>query len=79
MQAVFAKTERKPLKSTAMHTQETSDAALVQVHELENRWLDCYLRGDTAGFADLLDEQFVYSSERSVFYKAEYVANLALG
>jgi hypothetical protein len=74
-----AQTERKPLKSTAMHTQETSDAALVQVHELENRWLDCYLRGDNAGFADLLDEQFVYSSERSVFYKAEYVANLASG
>jgi ketosteroid isomerase-like protein len=74
-----AETERKSLKSTPMHAQETSDAAQVQVQELENRWLDCYLRGDSAGFADLLDEQFVYSSERGVFQKAEYVANLASG
>jgi hypothetical protein len=62
-----------------MNAQETLHAALVQVQELENQWLDRYLRGDVGGFADLLDEQFVYSSERGVFYKAEYVANLASG
>jgi hypothetical protein len=62
-----------------MNAQEMLHAALAQVQELEHQWLDRYLQGDAAGFADLLDEQFVYSSERGVFHKAEYVANLASG
>ena len=57
---------------------KTSSAAK-QLAELENRWLEYYLGANVAAFAELLDEQFVYTSERGVFGKAEYVANLAAG
>lgn len=50
-----------------------------EIQTLEDRWLAVYLAGDVDGFADLLDDDFVYSSERGVFHKAEYVANLASG
>lgn len=50
-----------------------------QIQALEDRWLEVYLAGDVDGFADLLDDDFVYSSERGVFHKTQYVANLASG
>ncbi len=56
-----------------------AQAAGTEIRALEDRWIACYLRGDTAGFAALLDDAFVYSSERGVFRKAEYVENLASG
>jgi ketosteroid isomerase-like protein len=50
-----------------------------QIKALEARWITCYLAKDTSGLADLLAEDFMYSSERGVFGKKEYVANLASG
>jgi len=50
-----------------------------QLRELEAEWNRTYLAGDVKGFAALLDENFVYSSERGVFRKDAYVSNLASG
>lgn len=61
-----------------MSLTETASAT-DQIARLEQRWLDCYLSADVPAFAALLDENFVYTSERGVFRKAEYVANLAAG
>jgi ketosteroid isomerase-like protein len=45
----------------------------------EQRWNEVYLAGDADAFADLLLDDFVYTSERGVFNKTTYVANLATG
>ncbi len=45
----------------------------------ERRWNEIYLAGDVDAFADLLLDDFVYTSERGVFDKTTYVSNLATG
>ena len=50
-----------------------------RIRELESEWIEAYLATDTDRFAALLHEEFVYSSERGVFRKDEYVANLGSG
>lgn len=49
------------------------------LHGLDTEWNRTYLSGDVEGFAALLDENFVYSSERGIFRKDEYISNLASG
>lgn len=49
------------------------------VRACEAEWIRVYLAQDADAFAALLDERFVYSSERGVFRKDEYVGNLASG
>lgn len=46
---------------------------------MEARWNEIYLEGDVEAFRDLLLEDFVYTSERGVFDKGAYTANLASG
>ena len=46
---------------------------------MEARWNAVYLEGDVEAFGDLLLDDFVYTSERGVFDKDTYVANLASG
>ena len=60
---------------------EVDDVAGVveKIRELEERWIEVYLNGDVDGFAGLLTENFVYTSERGVFDKRSYVSNLASG
>jgi ketosteroid isomerase-like protein len=45
----------------------------------ELRWNETYLAKDVRSFAALLDDSFVYLSERGEFAKAAYVANLSSG
>jgi ketosteroid isomerase-like protein len=47
--------------------------------EAERRWNATYLAGDVKGFAELVSEGFLYLSERGVFGREEYIANLASG
>ena len=49
------------------------------VRALEREWIDAYLATDAERFAALLHDDFVYSSERGVFRKEEYVDNLRSG
>jgi len=50
-----------------------------QLRDLDAQWNKTYLAGDIERFAALLDQDFVYSSERGVFRKDEYISNLASG
>ncbi len=50
-----------------------------QIRRLEDRWIEVYLEGDVEGFAELLTEDFIYTSERGVFDKQTYISNLAAG
>lgn len=50
-----------------------------EIGKLEERWIRVYVANDSAAFAELLTDDFVYSSERGVFDKEGYVANLASG
>jgi hypothetical protein len=56
-----------------------SDETQGQITEREAAWVSAYLAKDADRFAALLDDGFIYSSERGVFHKPEYVANLASG
>ncbi len=57
----------------------TNDEVIQSIRLLEQRWIEVYLNKDTTGFAALMTDDFIYSSERGVFDKAHYVANLAAG
>ena len=48
-----------------------------QIRWLEDRWIKVYLEGDAEGFAGLLTEDFIYTSERGVFDTQTYVSTLA--
>ena len=48
------------------------------LRRMEERWIEAYL-GIVEGFANLLTDGFVYTSERGVFDKRSYVRNLASG
>ncbi|CAN5725437.1 hypothetical protein BH24ACT22_BH24ACT22_09740 [soil metagenome] len=50
-----------------------------QIEQLEVRWIETYLEVNIEGFADLLTEDFIYTSERGVFDKKTYVENLVSG
>jgi ketosteroid isomerase-like protein len=50
-----------------------------QTMEAERRWNATYLAGDVDGFAELVSESFLYLSERGVFGREEYIANLSSG
>ena len=50
-----------------------------EIAAVELRWNERYLAKDVQGFAALLDDSFVYLSERGEFAKAAYVANLSSG
>lgn len=54
-------------------------STIEEVRNLEAQWIRNYLSVEVDSFASLLDEEFVYSSERGVFRKDQYVANLASG
>lgn len=50
-----------------------------EVQDAERRWNATYLAGDAPAFSGLVSESFLYLSERGVFGREEYVANLASG
>lgn len=49
------------------------------VRDAEQRWNSTYLAGDVEEFAKLVDNSFIYLSERGEFGREEYLSNLASG
>ena len=59
--------------------EQKDGSATAEIRRMEDAWIEAYFGGDVEGFAALLTDGFVYTSERGVFDKQAYVQNLASG